>query len=258
MELGSKQNNAFLKGVRRAAGSGKPTEDGFVVAEGPHLLQEALRSSWSVEKVLTTVHGWERYRELFHGLENNTVKVSSRAFAATASTETAQEVLTLLRPHEWSGDEVWRQPALLIALDAIQDPGNAGTIVRSAEAFGATGIIFLEGCVRVSNGKFLRASAGSIFRLPFLEEIRAETLIRQAAQNRINQYALTASGKVKITEVDFRRPCCLIVGNEGSGISEELLAQARPISIPMSKVESLNAAVACSLALFEAYKQRAL
>ena len=257
MELGSTQN-AFLKDVRRAAISGKPTEEGFIVAEGPHLLQEALRSSWSVKKVLTTADGLERYQELLHRIQAEIVKVSSRAFTATASTENAQEVLTLLRPREWSGDEVWRQPALLVALDAIQDPGNAGTIVRSAEAFGATGVIFLKGCVRVSNGKFLRASAGSIFRLPFLEEIHAETLIRQAAQNRINKYALTASGKVMITEIGLSRSCCLIIGNEGAGISEELLAQAQPVSIPMSKVESLNAAVACSLALFEAYKQRVL
>ena len=108
------------------------------------------------------------------------------------------------------------------------------------------------------NGKFLRASAGSIFRLPFLEELRTENLIRQAAQNRIKLYALTASSKVRITEADLSRSCCLLVGNEGAGLSEELLAKAQPVSIPMSKVESLNAAVACSLALFEAYKQRTL
>jgi TrmH family RNA methyltransferase len=257
MELGSVQNE-FLKGVRRAATTGKLTEDGLVVAEGPHLLQEALRSSWTVEKVLTTANGLERYRELLHASNIEIVRVSSRAFAATASTETAQEVLTLLRPREWSGDEVWRQPSLLVAFDAMQDPGNAGTAVRSAEAFGATGLFFLQGCVRVSNGKFLRASAGSIFRLPFLEEIRAGDLIRQAAQNRIKLYALTASGKVRVTQVDLSRSCCLMIGNEGAGLSEELLAQAQSVSIPMVKVESLNAAVACSLALFEAYKQRTL
>ena len=257
MELGSTQN-AFLKSVRRAAASGKMTEDGLIVAEGPHLLQEALRSSWSVEKILTTANGLERYRELLYSSRVEIIRVSSRVFAATASTETAQEVLTLLRPREWSGDEVWRQPALLVALDALQDPGNAGTIVRSAEAFGATGVIFLAGCVRVSNGKFLRASAGSIFRLPFLEEIHAENLIRQAAQKRIRKYALTAAGRTMSTEADLSGSCCLITGNEGAGLSEELLAQAQPVSIPMSKVESLNAAVACSLALFEAYKQRTL
>ncbi len=258
MELSSIQN-VFLKSVRRAAANGRPTEDGLIVAEGPHLLQEALRSSWGVEKVLTTPAGLERYRDLFHGLKAEVIKVSSRAFAATAATEHAQEVLALLRPCRWSPEEVWqRQLVLLTVLDSIQDPGNMGTVVRSAEAFGATGIVFLRGCVRVSNGKFLRASAGSIFRLPFLEEVRAETVIQEAVQNRINLYALTASGKIRITEADLSRSCCLLIGNEGAGLSEELLAPAQSVFIPMLNVESLNAAVACSLALFEAYRQRVL
>ena len=257
MELASAQN-PFLKSIRRAATNGRLTEDGLIVAEGPHLLQEALHSSWNVEKVLTTANGFERYRELLQAAKVEIVRVSSRAFAATAATETAQEVLTLLRPREWSGNEVWRQPALLVALDTIQDPGNAGTAVRSAEAFGATGIIFLQGCVRVANGKFLRASAGSIFRLPFLEGVNAADFIRQAAQNRIKTYALTTTGRMMITEADLSRSCCLITGNEGAGISEDVLAQAQSVFIPTLRVESLNAAVACSLALFEAYKQRTL
>jgi TrmH family RNA methyltransferase len=176
-----------------------------------------------------------------------------------ASTETAQEVLALLRPKAWSPSEVWQgERALLVVLDAIQDPGNAGTVVRSAEAFGATGIIFLQGCVRVTNGKFLRAAAGSIFRIPFVEEINSKEFIRKATQNRIKTYALTATGQMLISEVDLSRACCIITGNEGAGVSKDMLAQAQSVFIPTLRVESLNAAVACSLALFEAYKQRAI
>ncbi|MBV8709851.1 MAG: RNA methyltransferase [Acidobacteriaceae bacterium] len=257
MELTSAQNT-FLKSVRRAAATGRTTEDGLVVAEGPHLLEEALRSFWSVEKILTTANGFERYRELLRASKAEIVRVSGRAFAAVASTETAQEVLALLRPRAWSPSEIWQAQALLVALEAVHDPGNAGTIVRSAEAFGATGVIFLQGCVRVANGKFLRASAGSIFRLPFVEEINSKNFIREATQNRIQTYALTATGQMLISEVDLSRSCCLITGNEGAGISKDLLAQAQSVSIPTLRVESLNAAVACSLALFEAYKQRAV
>lgn len=257
MELTSAQNT-FLKSVRRAATTGRATEDGLVVVEGPHLLEESLRSFWSVEKILTTANGFERYGELLRTLKAEIVRVSGRAFAAVASTETAQEIMALLRPHAWSLNEIWQGRALLVALDAIQDPGNAGTIVRSAEAFGATGVIFLEGCVRIANGKFLRASAGSIFRLPFAEGINSKTFIREAAQNRIQTYALTATGQMLISEVDLSRSCCLITGNEGAGVSKDMLAQAQSVSIPTVRVESLNAAVACSLALFEAYKQRSV
>ncbi len=255
MELVS-SGNSFLQSIRHAANAGRATEDGSVVAEGPHLLGEALRSFWSVEKILITAAGLERYRDLLHASRAEIIRVSSRAFATVAATETAQEVLALLRPRAWSSQEVWRQPALLVALDAIQDPGNAGTVVRSAEAFGATGVIFLQGCVRVPNGKFLRASAGSIFRLPFSEGISSQDFIQQAMENRIATYALTATSKMLITQTDLSRSCCLITGNEGAGVSKHVLAQAQPVSIPTLKVESLNAAVACSLALFEAYKQR--
>ncbi len=234
------------------------TDNGLIVAEGPHLLEEALLSFWSVEKILTTANGSQKYRELLRTAQAEIVQVSSRAFAATAGTEAAQEVLALLRPRRWQWSELLPHPALLAVLDAVGDPGNAGTIVRSAEAFGATGVVFLRGCVRLANGKFLRATAGSLFRLPFLDEISAENFIQAADEHRIKTYALAATGKKAITELDLGRPCCLITGNEGAGISKYVLAQTQPVRIPTSKVESLNAAVACSLALFEAYRQRVL
>lgn len=233
-------------------------EDGLIVAEGPHLLQEALRSSWSVAKILTTPIGTQRYQELLRASRAEVVQVSSRAFASAASTETTQEIIALLRPRAWRFRDLLQNPALLVGLDAVQDPGNAGTAVRSAEAFGATGIVLLQGCVRPANGKFLRAAAGSLFRVPFLEGISAAEFIQQAAENRINIYALSATAEVRITEADFKGPCCLVTGNEGSGVSEGVLAQAQPLCIPTMEVESLNAAVACSLALFEAYRQRFL
>jgi RNA methyltransferase, TrmH family len=257
MELGSAQN-PLLKSIRRAAGTGQATDDDLIVAEGPHLLEEALRSFWSVERIITTANGSQKYRDLLQAARAEIIQVSSRAFAATASTETAQEVLALLRPRKWQLSDLLQDPALLVVLDAVGDPGNAGTIVRSAEAFGATGLVFLRGCVRLANGKFLRAAAGSLFRLPFLNEVSAEDFIQETRKHRIETYALTATGKVAITAADLRQPCCLITGNEGIGVSKYIMSQSNLIRIPTRKVESLNAAVACSLGLFEAYRQRAL
>jgi TrmH family RNA methyltransferase len=143
-----------------------------------------------------------------------------------------------------------------VVLDGIQDPGNAGTIVRSAEAFGAGGIVLLEGCVHLANGKFLRATAGSIFRLPFLEGITRAELIREVKAAEMELYALTANGTHSLTTANLRARCALIAGSESGGVSAELLAGAKGLSIPTNKVESLNAAVACSIALFEASRQR--
>jgi TrmH family RNA methyltransferase len=108
----------------------------------------------------------------------------------------------------------------------------------------------------VANGKLLRATAGSIFRVPFLEEISRTDLVAETRRRNLPLYALMPKGELTVTQADFRQPCVLAVGSEGGGISSEILANARTVTVPMAKVESLNAAVACSIALFEAARQR--
>jgi TrmH family RNA methyltransferase len=255
MQLTSSKNPVLLR-IRRAATSGRPTDDGLIVAEGPHLIEEAIRSEWQVERVFATARALGRYSQLLGSVDAEIVEVSERAFASFAATETTQEVLALVRPRYWTWADLLPSSALVVALDGIQDPGNAGTIVRSAEAFSATGSIFLKGCVRVANGKLLRATAGSIFRVPFLEGIAAAELIEQSELDGIRLYALTMDATATLDDVDLKSRCALVVGGEGGGISRELLAAAQPVSIPTAKVESLNAATACSIALFEAWRRR--
>jgi len=248
--------NPLLQKIRRAAASGRPTEDGLVVIEGPHLVAEALRSGWALHHTLTTPEGRERYAGLLEQSSAEVIEIPARAFASTASTETAQEILALVRPRPCHWQDLASPHALVVVLDGVQDPGNAGTIVRSAEAFGAGGIVFLEGSVRVANGKFLRAAAGSIFRLPFLETIERAEFVKRARSLGLTLYALAARGETALQGTDLRIPCALVVGGEASGVSPELLAAATALSIPVQKVESLNAAVAASIALFEAARQR--
>jgi RNA methyltransferase, TrmH family len=248
--------NPILESIRRAAAAGRPMEDGSLVIEGPHLVAEALRGDCTLRRIVTTAHGRERYAKLLEQLNAETIEVSARAFRATASTETAQEILALVgwRPASWR--KVAGPQALVVVLDGVQDPGNAGTIVRSAEAFGASGVVFLEGSVRVANGKFLRATAGSIFRLPLLEAVKRAEFLEQARSFGLALYALTARGGTPLHAADLRVPSALVVGGEGNGVSSELVAAASALSVPARNVESLNAAVACSIALFEAARQR--
>ena len=248
--------NPFLKDVRRAAAEGCPTQDGLIVAEGPHLLEEALRSEWRLEKVLTTPEARRRHADLLSRADAELVEISDHAFESASATETGQGVLTLLRPRQWSWDDLIAGRTMLIALDRIQDPGNAGTMVRSAEAFGATGIVLTTGSVRVSNGKFLRAAAGSLFRMPFQERVSVRELTAIASEQRLTLYALTGRADRDFTGADLTIPCAFCVGSEGVGLSDELLASAVRLRIPVSRVESLNAAVACSIALYEANRQR--
>src|SRR5215813_5671213 len=161
--------NPLIKDVRRAIARGTLTEGGLCVAETFHLLEEALRSDCEVKHVLaseTVLSTAEAHVRRLHGIK---VAVLPEAlFRSIAGTETTQGVMALVKPPEWKLEQLFRGCPLVVVLDGLQDPGNAGTISRAAEAFGASGIFFLKGSVSPWNPKVLRASAGSLFRLPFL------------------------------------------------------------------------------------------
>jgi RNA methyltransferase, TrmH family len=250
-------HNPLLKSIRRAVARGRSTDEGLFVAEGPHLLSEALRGTWQVEAILGTEEALEKHHALVAGASSEQIEISPEALSAISATETSQELITLLRPRNWSWrDLLGGQSALLVVLDGIQDPGNAGTIVRSAEAFGATGVLFLKGSVHVSNTKFLRAAAGSIFRLPFVEGVETAGFLADAAGSKLDCFALSPVGAASVTEANFASPVAVVVGSEGGGLSAEIGAACKPLRIPTTSVESLNAAVSLSIALFEAYRQR--
>lgn len=252
--------NAAVQAIRRAIRHGHPLEGGRIAAEGPHLVEEALGGCWPIEEVWTTPAGRQRYADLLARVHTHfrapVQETSTRIFQALSGTKHAQEILVLLRPRAWDWAELVRPDALIVVLDGIQDPGNAGTIVRSAEAFGATGVVFLAGTVGLANGKFLRASGGSIFRVPFLASVATNHLLNLFEQSDLKRYALTAQAGMSLPDADFRTRVVLAVGSEGAGISPHLLEASEAVSIPVPKVESLNAAVACSIALFEAARQR--
>jgi TrmH family RNA methyltransferase len=168
----------------------------------------------------------------------------------------------LVEPPEWT----WRQilgagshgAELVVVLAGIQDPGNLGTILRSAEAFGATGVVSLPGTVSAWNQKAVRASAGSVFRVPLLAASERECLegLHEAGVKILSTSVRAAQPAER---VDMTGPVALIIGNEGNGVASDLAAKADAgITIPCpGPVESLNAAVAASVLLYEAARQRA-
>jgi TrmH family RNA methyltransferase len=250
--------NPRLQAIKRAAAAGRPTEEGLVVAEGPNLLREAARSQWKIEEIFVTSDARSRHATLLSDADAPVIELSRRAMESMASTETTQEVVTLVRPRRWSWEDLLGNVPLVLVLDGIGDPGNAGTMVRSAEAFGASGVVFLRGTVRPSNAKFVRASAGSIFRVPFLEHVEVCEFVRRGSGFGLPTYALMPEGNTSLQEVQTADGCFLAVGSEGAGVSGELLAASRPVTIPTRNVESLNAAVACSIALYVMQQQRGI
>lgn len=236
---------------------GTLTEDGLCVAEGFHLLEEALRSECEIPIVLAAASVKTAVEGHVRGLSRVRVNsVPDDLFRKISATETTQGVIALVRAPSWSLDQIFRGQSLVVVLDGVQDPGNAGAIIRSAEAFGATGIVFLKGSANPYNPKSLRASAGSIFRVPIVTGIDDGLLLAASEQRKLEMYALAPAGVLEIVKCHFERRCVLIVGSEGHGVSSRLRAKSIDVRIPAVTVESLNAALAAGIALYEARRQR--
>jgi TrmH family RNA methyltransferase len=250
-------HNPLLKAIRRAAAQGGLTADGLCLAEGPHLLEEALRSGLEIEAIVAT----ENAISAAAGAARNTVKtrflmVESAVFRAISTTENPQGVLSLVRPPVWTQDDLFRQTPLILVLDGLQDPGNAGTLLRAAEAFGATGAMLLNGTVSPWNPKTLRASAGSLFRLPMVDSLTPAATLAVLASRGVAAWTTVMKDGLPVNQVDLSRASAVVIGSEAHGISPELRKSLKGIMIPTMSVESLNAAVAGAVVLYEAARQR--
>ena len=204
--------NPLLKEVRRLAAGGAPGEDRLVLAEGPHLLDEAIRSKIEINAVILA----ESAPEIAVGGSARVVRVLDSLFNKLASTESPQGVLALVRLPEWTAADLLKGTPLVVVLDGVQDPGNAGAILRTAEAFGATGAVFLKGTVSLSNPKCLRASAGSAFRLPIATEIPPGLTL----------YAADPRAELPVSHAKLNTPCAIVIGAEGSGVRPDSLRAA--------------------------------
>ncbi len=185
------------------------------------------------------------------------LEVSDKLLADTSETVTSQGIIAVLPFLDWQ--EYDDRNPLFLVLDGLQDPGNLGTIMRSAEAAGATALLLSPDCVDVYNPKVVRAAMGAHFRLPFFTDVDWAGIEAGLADAGIHQIvAAHMDAAVSIYEVDWGQPSAMVVGNEGRGLSDEAQALATVrANIPMvGTAESLNAAVAASLIVFEAARQR--
>src|SRR5690348_8836116 len=273
------RDNRWLKQFRMALRGGLPTESGSVGVEGVRLVEEALRSGCPIEAVLFSESG-ERHHERLAPFVSKpemafpVLRTTDRLFEGLADTEHPQGVAALVHPRTTSLDDLLRAPVsscapLLVVLAGVQDPGNVGTILRTAAAFGATGAVTSasgqSGTANPFSPKALRASAGAALHLPILPGMSLSILLAQLKIANVRTLASSVrephDGESRILapwEVDWCEPVALLVGNEGAGLPEEVerSADAR-IRIPMaSGVESLNAAAAAAVLFYEAARQR--
>lgn len=252
------RQNARVKELRAAFARVARTERGLLAIEGEHLLLEAVASGLELATVFIESGREELLDRLSVPPKIEVLVLPPEVFAGAVQTESPQGVAAFVKPKTFTLEQVFSgsQPLLLVAA-GVQDPGNLGTLIRSAEAFGATGYVTLPGTVSLDNQKTLRASAGSIFRLPGIT-VCEDHLFSLLKQKHIQALAAVAAEGDALSQHDLTRSCALIVGNEGSGIAPDLLRRVDArITIPTpGPVESLNAAIAGSILLYEAARQR--
>ncbi|HSS97537.1 MAG TPA: RNA methyltransferase [Terriglobales bacterium] len=255
------RHNSLAKELRKAFAHGEKTEDGYTAIEGIRILEEALRSGLRFQAVFFSNSGKNKAVRLVPQISAHveTLLLPDKLFASVVSSETPQGVAALVRVREFSLAEVLarKENGPLIVIAGLQDPGNLGTILRSAEAFGAGGVILGEGTVHHLNSKVVRASAGSVFRLPIATGKLNET-IQGMRHNKVRMLATSSHKGISLRDANLGVPLAIFIGSEGAGVPRDLIRDMDEfIAIPHStQVESLNAGVAASIVLYEAARQK--
>lgn len=254
------RQNALLKDLRKAF-SASGHEEGLCAIEGVRLIEEAIRSGIKLRAVLFSDMGAVRAERLLAqiGAKTETAVVDDEIFRTVVSTETPQGVAALLQLKPISLNEMAKaDDPLLVVAAGLQDPGNLGTLVRSAEAFGSAGIVVTEKTVSVLNPKTLRAAAGSAFRLPWAEA-NSQELVPMLRETGFRLYGTSSHRGTSLPEAKLGGKVAIFIGNEGAGLPAPVEKQMDDLLVvPHSKqVESLNAGIAASLILYEAARQRA-
>lgn len=256
------RQNALVKDLRKAFTQSEATAEGAIAIEGIRIIEEAIRSGLRFQAIFFSESGKNHAVRLLPQISSHTeaLLLPDEIFASAVSTESPQGVAALVRLKPARLDDLLHslgEDSLLVAAGGIQDPGNLGTIIRSAEAFSARGVLLGEKTVSHFNPKVVRASAGSLFREPLIRVKLGET-IELLKQHGVRVVATSSHKGKPLYEADFTGPVLIVIGSEGAGLPPAVLAEADElVTIPHSaRVESLNAGVAASLVMYEAARQR--
>ena len=249
--------NKQVKSIQKLQKSGKERKQTkrFVI-EGIRMFKEIPRES--LDKIYVTEQFYEKNKELF--LENEpTDFVTESVFEKLSETQTPQGVLATVKMAEYSFEEMisGKENPLFLVLENLQDPGNLGTILRTAEGAGVDGIIMSRDTVDIYNPKVVRSTMGALFRMPFCYVEDILEAVERMKKRGITVYAAHLAGD-GFYEKDYKKATAFLVGNEGNGLTDAITELAdEKIRIPMmGKVESLNAAIAATLMAYEALRQR--
>ncbi len=257
----SSMSNAQVKNLTLLQKKAKEREDqGVYVIEGIKMFEEA-REAKLLKKAYVAESFYEEMQvehpNYFDDIEYEIL--TNHIFKEISETKTPQGIMGIVAMAHYQPENILSHPdACLLLLEDIRDPGNLGTMIRTAEGAGVTGIILSDSSVDVYNPKVIRATMGSIYRVPFYQAKNFYELVAQVKTQGIEIYAAHLQGIPYDTDGSFQSRCAFLIGNEAKGLSEQATELADTlIKIPMAgKVESLNAAVAAAILMYEAARQR--
>lgn len=266
MERIDSPSNKKLKLVSKLHSSKYRRQENLFIAEGVRLGEMAVESDWQIKFAFVSDRVLEnnRVKELLVRLENKNIPTYSMAdniYNKASDTASSQGFLMAMEPNLTEIDKLFSKKgqSIFVVLDSVQDPGNAGTIIRTADAAGFDGVICLSGTVDVLSDKVVRSAMGSLFNISVVTGSSADEFINVCRKNdvKIKVTALDQEAHSHFT-ADYTEKCAVVFGNEGNGVSDEIIQGAdEKVFIPMSgKAESLNVSVAAAIVIYEAYRQR--
>jgi len=257
----SSTSNAQVKNLNLLQKKTKArTEQGVFVIEGLKMFEEAKNGNILQKTYVSESFYQQKSHENSNYFQDIDFEViTDSIFQDITETKTPQGIMGIVKRPQYNVEDMLKDPkACLLILEDVRDPGNLGTMLRTAEGAGITGVIFNPSTVDIFNPKVIRATMGSLYRVPFYQaEDFYETLYR-IKENGITLFAAHLQGMAYDTEGCFKKKCAFMIGNEANGLSERASAMADElIKIPMcGKLESLNAAVAAAILMYEALRQR--
>lgn len=242
---------------------GRKKQKRFLV-EGVRLCEEAVKSAWEIQSLLYTGDAQEnpRVKTILRNAEKREIElfqIKTDLLNRLSDTVTSQGMVGVAKISDFSPDSLFqKRPEFILALDSIKDPGNMGTLIRTADAFGADGVILSEDCVDLFNPKAVRSTMGSIFHLPILREIDLRNFLSDLKKKNFKIVLTELKNGKNVDSVDSPGKICLVMGSEPEGVSKDLIQLAdHLVKIPIrGKAESLNVAVACGILLYEMTKKR--
>jgi len=254
--------NALYKEVKSLKQKKFRDESDEYLIEGIRFVDEALKESiniksFFVSEKISKVKGGAELLDRIMDSNVYVYEISDHLLEGISDTENSQGVVAVVHMKKYAIEEIVPKSKKLLVLETIQDPGNMGTIIRTADATGFDGVITLKGCVDIYNSKVLRSTMGSIFHIPVVCQADMDVTIKLIRDNKLKSFAAHLKGMKSIYEADMSSGGVIFVGNEANGLSEELSECADElVKIPMpGKAESLNASIASALFMYEMIRQ---